>query len=85
MTGRPPDNPDKDKDKEEPSGATQDRLGAQTMTVDEVARLYGVPPAILRRAIERGDLTPVSNAPAPPLLSRAAVLAWLKERRAGWA
>ena len=85
MTGRPPDNPDKDKDKVEPSGATQDRLGAQTMTVDEVARLYGVPPAILRRAIERGDLVSVSDAPAPPSLSRAAVLAWLKERRAGWA
>jgi excisionase family DNA binding protein len=81
MAGRPPDN----LDKEEPSGATQDRLGAQTMTVEEVARLYGVPPAILRRAIERGDLTSVSNAPAPVLLSRAAVLAWLKERRAGWA
>lgn len=81
MTGRPPDN----SAKEEPSGATQDRLGAQTMTVDEVARLYGVPPAILRRAIERGELTPVSDVPASVLLSRAAVLAWLKERRAGWA
>jgi hypothetical protein len=81
MAGRPPD----DTEKEEPSGATQDRLGAQTMTVDEVARLYGVPPAILRRAIERGELTPVPDAPAPGLLSRAAVLAWLKERRAGWA
>ena len=81
MTGRPPDNPEK----EEPSGATQDRLGAQTMTVDEVARLYGVPPAILRRAIERGELAPVADAPAPVLLSRADVLAWLKERRAGWA
>ena len=56
------------------------------MTVDEVARLYGVPPAILRRAIERGELTSVSDcAGARPLLSRAAVLAWLKERRAGWA
>lgn len=81
MTGQPPDN----SAKEEPSGATQDRLGAQVMAVDEVARLYGVPPAILRRAIERGELIPVQDAPSAALLSRAAVLAWLKERRAGWA
>lgn len=77
MTGRPPEGDD--------LPSAQERLGAQTMTVDQVARLYGVPPAILRRAIERGDLVVVPGATGPDLLSRAAVLAWLKQRRAGWA
>ncbi len=77
MSDKPPAN--------DPLPDAQARLGAQSMTVDEVARLYGVPPAILHRAIERGDLAPVSDAAGPGRLDRSAVLAWLKARRAGWA
>jgi hypothetical protein len=63
----------------------RDRFGAPTMTLDEVAHLYGVPAAILRRAIKRGDLPLVETADGHEALSRAAVLTWLKRRRAGWA
>lgn len=64
---------------------TRDRFGGPTMTLDEVAQLYGVPAAILRRAIERGDLALAETAGSQETLSRAAVLTWLKRRRAGWA
>lgn len=63
----------------------RDRFGGPTMTVEEVAHLYGVPAAILRRAIERGDLPLVETADGQGALSRATVLTWLKRRRAGWA
>lgn len=63
----------------------RDRFGGPTMTIAEVAQLYGVPAAILRRAIERGDLPLAENADGQEALSRAAVLTWLKRRRAGWA
>lgn len=77
MSDKPPAN--------DPLPDAQARLGAQTMTVDEVAHLYGVPIPILRRAIERGDLVPVATGAGPERLDRSAVLAWLKARRAGWA
>ena len=77
MTDKPPEH--------DPLPDAQPRLGSQSMAVDEVARLYGVPPPILRRAIERGELVPVDDATGPERLDRSAVLAWLKARRAGWA
>jgi excisionase family DNA binding protein len=67
-----------------PEGS-RDRFGGPTMTVEEVAQLYGVPVAILRRAVERGDLPRAATADGQEVLSRAAVLTWLKRRRAGWA
>jgi len=67
-----------------PEGA-RDRFGGPTMTFDEVAQLYGVPVAILRRATERGDLPLAETTDGRDVLSRAAVLTWLKRRRAGWA
>jgi excisionase family DNA binding protein len=76
--------PPTDDDDAIPEG-TRDRFGGPTMTVDEVAQLYGVPVPILRRAIERGDLQPAEGVGGQETLSRAAVLTWLKRRRAGWA
>jgi len=67
-----------------PEGA-RDRFGGPTMILDEVAQLYGVPVAILRRAIGRGELALAATADGQEVLSRAAVLTWLKRRRAGWA
>lgn len=64
---------------------TRDRFGGPSMSLDDVAQLYGVPVAILRRAVERGDLPLVRDARGQESLSRAAVLTWLKRRRAGWA
>ncbi len=55
------------------------------MTVEAFAQLYGVPPAILRRAIGRGELALVPAEDGAELLERAAVVAWLKRRHAGWA
>lgn len=63
----------------------RDLFGSPTMTVDEVARLYGVPPLIIRKAIERGEITVTPAADGQELLNRAAVLEWLKRRSAGWA
>ena len=77
MADKPPEH--------DPLPDAQARLGAQSMTVDEVARLYGVPPPILRRAIERGDLVTLTHEGGQERLDRSAVLAWLKTRRAGWA
>lgn len=79
MSDRPTDDDDAI-----PEGG-RDRFGGPTMTLDEVAQLYGVPAAILRRAIERGDLPLAENASGQEVLSRAVVLTWLKRRRAGWA
>lgn len=76
--------PPTDDDDAIPEG-TRDRFGGPTMTLDEVAQLYGVPVAILRRAIERGDLPLTETNTGQEALSRAAVLTWLKRRRAGWA
>lgn len=76
--------PPTDDDDAIPEG-TRDRFGGPTMTINEVAQLYGVPAAILRRAIERGDLSLAATADGQEALSRAAVLTWLKRRRAGWA
>jgi excisionase family DNA binding protein len=76
--------PPTDDDDAIPEG-TRDRFGGPAMTVEQVAQLYGVPAAILRRAIERGELPLAATADGQEALSRAAVLTWLKRRRAGWA
>ena len=67
------------------SDSAHDLFGPPTLTLDEVARLYGVPPLIIRKAIERGDLAVTQTADGQVLLSRAVVLEWLKQRRGGWA
>ena len=56
-----------------------------TLTIDEATRLYGLPQVIVRKAIERGELTVTLAANGQELLSRSAVLEWLKRRSAGWA
>jgi excisionase family DNA binding protein len=67
------------------SDSSHDLFGPPTLTLDEVARLYGVPPLIIRKALERGELAATSAKDGQDLLSRAAVLEWLKRRRDGWA
>jgi excisionase family DNA binding protein len=67
------------------SDSPRDLFGNPTMTIDEAARLYGVPPLILRKAIERGEFVATPATEGQELLSRAAVLEWLKRRSAGWA
>jgi excisionase family DNA binding protein len=67
------------------SDSPNDLFGPPKLTLDEVARLYGVPPLIIRKAIERGELVATPAKEGQELLSRAAVLEWLKRRRGGWA
>lgn len=68
-----------------PSDSPRDLFGQAALTIDEAARLYGVPPLIIRKAIERGDLAVTTGAGRQEFLDRAAVLEWLKRRRSGWA
>ena len=67
------------------SDSPHDLFGPPALTLDEVARLYGVPSLIIRKAIERGELAATHTKDGQDLLSRAAVLEWLKRRRDGWA